>query len=78
MHEEEIPHVRFVLHWYRRFRSEPTSTPFEDFTGFRGALPPPLSPAIMKGKPLALAARLRAGFGAQFCEELEAWSLSGF
>jgi uncharacterized ferritin-like protein (DUF455 family) len=78
VHEEEIPHVRFALHWYRRFCNLPAGVPFDDFTAFRHALPAPLTPLVMKGNPVAISARLRAGFGEHFCKELEAWSLSGF
>jgi uncharacterized ferritin-like protein (DUF455 family) len=78
VHEEEIPHVRFALHWYKRFSGDMGSDPFADFEGFRADLPAPLSPLMMRGLPLATTARIRAGFADSFCKDIESWSLSGF
>lgn len=91
VHEEEIPHVRFGLHWLRRF-SLPTAAGGDDdrdglaagandelfnaFEEWRALLPPPLSPVLMKGTPLDRAARLRAGLGERFMDALEAWTLN--
>ena len=77
VHEEEIPHVSFALAWYRRLAGEDVRAPFDDFHGWREHLPAPLSPMVMKGEPLASEARLRAGFGPNFLEEIARWSLSG-
>jgi uncharacterized ferritin-like protein (DUF455 family) len=71
VHDEEIPHVRFALHWFRRFAGEP------DFETWRAHLPAPLSPVLMKGNPLDAAARGSAGFSAEFLARLSAWSMSG-
>jgi uncharacterized ferritin-like protein (DUF455 family) len=64
---EEIAHVRFGVTWFRAFRAT------VDFETWRGALVPPLSPLLMRGRPLQRAARLRAGQTEQFLDELEAW-----
>jgi uncharacterized ferritin-like protein (DUF455 family) len=69
---EEVPHVRFALHWFARFGGDPQAP--ASFDAFREALPPPLSPILMRGAPLARAARLEAGFSASFVDALERWS----
>src|SRR5262249_59898417 len=62
--EEEIPHVRFALGWFRRFTGE------SDFASWVRHLPPPLSPMVMRGDPLEREGRARAGFSAAFVDEL--------
>ncbi len=57
---EEIAHVRFGVTWFRAFRS------ILDFETWRGALPAPLSPMLMRGKPLQREARMRAGQSERF------------
>ena len=64
---EEIGHVRFGVTWFRVFRAA------LDFETWRLALPAPLSPVLMRGRPLQRAARLRAGQPQAFLDELEAW-----
>jgi uncharacterized ferritin-like protein (DUF455 family) len=64
---EEERHVAFAAHWFAHF------TGGLDFGAWLGALPPPLSPMVMRGKPLARAARLRSGVDDTFLDELEAW-----
>ncbi len=64
---EEIAHVRFGVRWFEIFSG---GLVFEEW---RRALPPPLSPMLMRGRPLQRAARLRAGQTDQFLSELEAW-----
>lgn len=64
---EEIAHVRFGARWFAEL-----SGPF-DFERWRKALPEPLSPILMRGRPIQRAARLRAGQTEQFIDELEAW-----
>lgn len=64
---EEIAHVRFGARWFRAFHST------LDFETWRRALAPPLSPMLMRGRPLQREARLRAGQTEQFLDELEAW-----
>lgn len=65
--EEEIAHVAFGAHWFRLFRGELT------FAAWQAALPAPLSPMLMRGKPLQREARTRAGMDFLFLDELEAW-----
>jgi len=65
---EEIAHVRFALRWFARWRGS------ADFAGWTAHLPEPLSPMVMRGRPLNLAARLAAGFSPSFLEALGAWS----
>jgi uncharacterized ferritin-like protein (DUF455 family) len=65
--EEEVPHVKFAVFWYARFAGEPA------FDTWASSLPSPLSPMLMRGKPLDREARLRAGFSETFLDELEAW-----
>lgn len=64
---EEIAHVAFAVHWF-----EQLSGTALDYDRWRDALPKPLSPAVLQGKPLNRGARLRAGLDAAFLERLEA------
>jgi uncharacterized ferritin-like protein (DUF455 family) len=64
---EEIPHVRFAARWFRTF------TGGLDFESFRAALPPPLSPLVLRGRPMDRARRLEAGLPAAMIETLDAW-----
>jgi uncharacterized ferritin-like protein (DUF455 family) len=68
---EEAPHVRFALHWFERF------TGGRGFAAWRAHLVPPLSPLVMRGEPLAEAARRGAGFPAEFVAELVRWRAPG-
>jgi uncharacterized ferritin-like protein (DUF455 family) len=65
--EEEVAHVAFAAHWFQKL-SGPLS-----FEAWVAALPPPLSPMVMRGRPLSHARRLRAGFQERFLEQLSAW-----
>jgi uncharacterized ferritin-like protein (DUF455 family) len=64
---EEIAHVRFGAQWFARFAGELS------FDRWQRALPPPLSPLLMRGTPLQRDARRRAGQPEPFLDELEAW-----
>ena len=64
---EEIAHVRFGARWFERFRGG------LEFESWRSALPAPLSPLLMRGRPLHRDARRRAGQPEQFLDELDAW-----
>jgi uncharacterized ferritin-like protein (DUF455 family) len=64
---EEISHVLFGVRWFERLRG-----PLE-FEAWRRALPPPLSPLLMRGTPLHREARRSAGQSERFLDELEAW-----
>ncbi len=66
--DEEIPHVRFALHWFERFTGAPLA-----FEAWRAKLPAPLSPIVARGRPLAREARLRAGLDAAFVDALDAY-----
>ena len=65
--EEEIPHVRFALHWFHAFGSAPT------FAEWMRYLPDPMSPMTMRGDPPNVVARERAGFTPDFLKELFEW-----
>jgi len=65
---EEESHVRFAAHWFRRWSGG------LDFDAWSTQLPAPITPLLMRGKPLAHAARLRAGFDEEFLEALDSWS----
>jgi uncharacterized ferritin-like protein (DUF455 family) len=67
---EEVAHVRFAHRWFLAL----TGLPELDFDVWRTALPPPLSPMLMHGRPLARDARRRAGQPAAFLDELDAWT----
>ncbi len=64
---EEVAHVAFGVRWFEAFRG---SLRFEDWSA---ALPPPLSPLLMRGTPVARGARRRAGMSEAFVDALEAW-----
>lgn len=64
---EEIGHVRFGARWFEVF------TGGVDFDTWKRALPPPLSPMLMRGRPLHRDARLKAGQPERFIDELDAW-----
>ncbi|HEX6245660.1 MAG TPA: DUF455 family protein, partial [Polyangiales bacterium] len=65
--EEEVQHVGFAAHWFTRCVGE------LNFDTWRRALPAPLSPMVMRGRPLARERRARAGLSLPFLEQLEAW-----
>ncbi len=67
VHAEEIPHVRFAMHWFVVFTGR------DDFAGWAASLPAPLSPLLMRGSPIRREPRLRAGLSATFLDELERW-----
>jgi uncharacterized ferritin-like protein (DUF455 family) len=70
--QDEIAHVAFAARWFERFTGAPL-----DYDSWRAALPPPLTPALLQGRPLNREARLRAGFDAQFLARLEAEPSTG-
>ena len=65
---EEVPHVRFAIHWFRVFTGR------DDFATWSAHLPPPLSPLLMRGAPIDRAGRIRAGFSEAFVDELSRWT----
>lgn len=64
---DEEGHVRFALRWFRRFTGR------DGFGDWIATLPSPLSPLVMRGAPLAVDARLRAGLSPRFIDELARW-----
>lgn len=64
---EEIAHVRFGARWFQAFNGA------LDFDAWKAALPPPLSPMLMRGRPLHREARRRAGQSETFLDQLDAW-----
>ncbi|MBM4359178.1 MAG: DUF455 family protein [Deltaproteobacteria bacterium] len=67
---DEEGHVRFALRWFRRFTGR------DGFDDWVAALPPPLSPLVMRGAPIARDARLRAGLSPTFLDQLDRWQPS--
>jgi uncharacterized ferritin-like protein (DUF455 family) len=65
--QDEIGHVAFAKHWFERW----TGAPLE-YERWVSALPAPLTPAVLRGRPLNRAARTRAGFDEAFLARLEA------
>ena len=61
---EELAHVRFGASWFRRFHGALT------FDAWVAALPPPLSPMVMRGRAIDEDARARAGLDARYIERL--------
>lgn len=68
--EEEIMHVRFGLAWFARL----SGRPLVELGQLRAALPPPLTPSVMRGPQLNRPARLRAGYTESVLDELERFS----
>jgi uncharacterized ferritin-like protein (DUF455 family) len=64
---EEIPHVRFAIRWFAEWAG-----PLE-WERWLEALPPPLTPIVMRGRPLDRAARRRAGMPDAFVDALGAY-----
>ena len=66
--DEEIPHVAFAAHWFEVFSGLPLT-----FETWQNTLPPPLSPKLMRGRPIQREARLRAGLTPEFVDALSTW-----
>jgi uncharacterized ferritin-like protein (DUF455 family) len=64
---DEIAHVAFALRWFEQLTGAPL-----DYELWCAALPPPLTPAVLKGRPLNREARRAAGLDEAFLERLEA------
>lgn len=65
--EEEVPHVAFGVHWFEKFGGPLKLSSWCD------ALPAPLSPMVMRGRPINRKDRARAGMDDQFLDALEQW-----
>lgn len=66
---EEIAHVRFARRWFARWHGGVEV----DFDSWRQALPKPLSPILMRSRPLNRAHRLESGLSTDFVDRLDAW-----
>jgi uncharacterized ferritin-like protein (DUF455 family) len=64
---DETRHVAFARRWFERFSGAPL-----DYDAWRAALPAPLTPALLQGRPLNRAARRAAGLDELFLERLAA------
>ncbi|MBX3225893.1 MAG: DUF455 family protein [Labilithrix sp.] len=64
---EEIAHVRFGVRWFTEL------TGGLDFATWSRCLPAPLTPLLMRGRPLARGARKKAGQSDAFLDALDAW-----
>src|SRR6187549_3886491 len=64
---EEVAHVGFATRWFARW------TGGCDFDEWSRLLPPPLSPWVMHGRPIADDARRRAGMPEAFLRDLAAF-----
>jgi uncharacterized ferritin-like protein (DUF455 family) len=64
---EEIAHVRFGTRWFTRWTG---GCRFEEWVDH---LPPPLSPWVLKGEPIATGQRLSAGMPEEFVAALAAY-----
>ncbi len=70
--QEEVSHVRFAARWFSEWtQGDRGSSP--DFERWRAELPPPLTPEVLRGKPLDRARRSRAGLSEEFLDQLEAF-----
>jgi uncharacterized ferritin-like protein (DUF455 family) len=65
--EDELAHVRFATQWFREW------TGGCDFATWVAQLPPPWSPWVLRGEPMAHAARRRAGMSDGFVAALAAY-----
>jgi uncharacterized ferritin-like protein (DUF455 family) len=64
---EEVAHVKFGAHWFVKW------TGGCDFDVWLNALPPPWSPMVLRGNPIAVEARQRAGMSDAFIAALGAY-----
>ncbi len=64
---EEVAHVRFAVRWFREL------TGGLDFESWASHLPEPLSPLMMRGRPMATDLRRRANLPDEFLERLQAF-----
>ncbi len=66
--QEEEPHVRFAIHWFERFAGG------LEWARWLAHLPAPLTPIVMRGKPVVRAARRRVGMSETFIDALEGYT----
>lgn len=65
---EEVAHVRFATRWFRTWAGS------VDFDRWCAALPPPLTPLLMRGKQVQMEPRLKAEFPQAFLDSLARWT----
>lgn len=64
---EEVAHVGFATRWFRAWTGR------VDFDDFRAALPPPLTPLLLRGATIDRERRARAGMPTDFIDALAAF-----
>jgi uncharacterized ferritin-like protein (DUF455 family) len=64
---DEVGHVAFAARWFAELTGGPL-----DYDRWRAALPAPLTPALLQGRPLNREARQRAGLDGAFLARLAA------
>lgn len=70
--KEEVSHVRFAAQWFALWtHGDRNASP--DFDRWRQELPPPLTPAVLRGKPLDRDRRARAGLSEDFLDSLDSF-----
>ncbi len=67
---EEVAHVHFAARWFSTWTGAVPGTG-PDFDRWVAELPPPLTPAVLRGHPLDRARRARAGLSETFLDRLE-------
>lgn len=68
--QEEVSHVHFAARWFSQWtHGNRDASP--DFERWRAELPPPLTPEVLRGKPLDRERRGRAGLSLEFLDDLE-------
>lgn len=64
---EEEPHVRFAIHWFEHLAGG------LEWERWRTHLPAPLTPIVMRGKPVVRESRRRVGMSEAFIDALESY-----
>jgi len=67
IHTDEIGHVGYGLHWFRKWKQAEAS----DWDAFRAQLPPDIPPARARGVGFDRAGRERAGLDPTFIQQIE-------
>lgn len=69
---EEVSHVAFACRWFCEWTgADPADGP--EFDQWRGELPSPLSPSVLRGRPIHRERRQRAGLSEVFIDRLDAF-----
>lgn len=67
--DEEVAHVRFATSWLERFTGAPLA-----LDAWCARLPSPITPLVLRGRPLDRERRRRAGHDDVFLDALDAWT----